>query len=47
MKKDIISEEYKRMQKIAGILKESAQSDELSKEIELKRNQRLEKWYKS
>ena len=34
MKKDIISEEYKRMQKIAGILKESAQSDELSKEID-------------
>ena len=34
MKKDIILEEYKRMQKLAGVLNESEQSDELSKEID-------------
>ena len=34
MKKDIILEEYERMQTLAGTLKESTQSDELSKEID-------------
>ena len=34
MKKDIILEEYTRMQTLAGVLNESEQSDELSKEID-------------
>ena len=38
MKKDITLEEYKRMQKLAGVINESAQSDELSKEIDKSSN---------